>query len=185
MSITRDEAAQALGEIEGAAGRVRRFGLYADAAPYFMLWGGIWLVADIATQFAPRAWLIWPVLSLAGVVIATALGVAQQKGRAGSRVIERWRPLATWLTVIAFIVTLGFVLRPWSWRQGHSVFGLVFGFIYLVTGFWIGRRLVILGVALIALTLLGYYAVHAWYPLFMGVVGGGALILGGLWLRSI
>ena len=181
MSITRDEAAQALDEIEGAAGRVRRLGLYEQAAPYFMLWGAVWLIADLTTQFAPRFWLVWPILSLVGAAVSTALGIVRQRGSSGSPFIAEWRPLATWLTVIAFIVALGFVLRPWNWRQGHSVFG----FIYLVTGYWIGRRLVILGVALVALTLVGYYAVHAWYPLFMGVVGGGALMLGGLWLRSI
>ena len=72
-----------------------------------------------------------------------------------------------------------------SGREVHSVFGLVFGFIYWSSGIWTGWRMAALGVALVALTLVGFYAVRGWYSLYMGVVSGGALILGGLWLRRV
>jgi hypothetical protein len=47
-----------------------------------------------------------------------------------------------------------------------------------------GWRLVVIGAALTALSLFGYYEVHQYYLAYMGVVGGGALIASGLWLRA-
>ena len=67
----------------------------------------------------------------------------------------------------------------------HSIFGLVFGCIYVAMGLWMGWRLAALGAVLVALTLIGFYLIGPWYPAFMGLVSGGALLLGGLWLRKI
>ena len=72
-----------------------------------------------------------------------------------------------------------------SAKETHSVFGLLFGCLYVGMGIWTGWRLIALGVALVALTLVGFYAIGPWYSLYMGVVSGGALVLGGLWLRKL
>jgi hypothetical protein len=67
----------------------------------------------------------------------------------------------------------------------HSIFGIVFGFLYMGFGLWMGWRILALGAALTVLTLVGFYEVRAWYGLYMGLVSGGALILGGFWLRRL
>lgn len=41
----------------------------------------------------------------------------------------------------------------------------------------------VFGVAITALTLIGYFFIGEAFPLWMGFVNGGGLILGGLWMR--
>jgi hypothetical protein len=54
---------------------------------------------------------------------------------------------------------------------------------YVMTGFWFGRVFVVIGMSVIALTLLGYFLAGPWFTLWMAVVNGGGLLLGGLWMR--
>jgi predicted membrane-bound mannosyltransferase len=86
-----------------------------------------------------------------------------------------------------FLVALIFVMAPVGGKQVHSMFGLFFGAVYVVMGLWMGWRLLATGVAVFALTLVAFYALplDAEYLLFMGVIVGGGLLLGGLWLRKV
>ena len=186
MTITRDEASQALGEIDAAAGRATEFKTYAAMAPFLMIWGLVWMVCDVLNQFEPGWGLAWPIGVGIGTVACIILGVLMPRER--STPAERanaWRNFGSWMLVIAFIFCLFLVLPITRMREGHSLFGLVFGFIYVALGIWTGWRMAALGVALIVLTLVGFFAVGHWYSLYMGLVSGGALLLGGLWLRRV
>lgn len=185
MTISKEDAAQALGEIDQARGRLHEATAYEHAAPFLVIWGLVWLVADLLTQFAPRFRLAWSVCVVAGIVASFAVGFAMGRKSLPAQAGSDWRQAATWFVVMAMVFSLFLVIPVTSDREVHSVFGLVFGFIYVIVGLWMGWRVAALGVALVALTLIGFYAVGAWYPLFMGVVAGGALILGGLWLRRL
>jgi hypothetical protein len=44
--------------------------------------------------------------------------------------------------------------------------------------------LTVTGIGMAALTLVGYYLFPAYFFFWMAVVGGGALMLAGLWLRT-
>ena len=185
VTISKDDATRALGEIDQARGRLREVTAYAHASPFLILWGLIWLVADLATQFAPAFNLAWPAAVIAGTLVSFAIGAGMGAKRTPDQAGAGWRQGATWLLVMAMVFSLFLVIPVTSDREVHSVFGLVFGFIYLIVGLWMGWRVAALGAALVALTLVGFYAVHGWYMLFMGVVAGGALILGGFWLRRL
>ena len=56
--------------------------------------------------------------------------------------------------------------------------------IYMVMGLWLGWRYSAIGGALAVLTLGGFFLLPVHFLLWMAFVGGGALILTGLWLRS-
>ena len=187
MSMTKGAAAQALHEIAAARGRVWRAMAYGYAAPYLVIWGFVWLGANLVSQFAPRLTLTWIVADLLGLAASFAVGFAMVRSPSGrfERAGGGWRNLGVWLLVLAFLVALVLVVPITNARQAHTVVGVTFGFIYLGMGLWMGWRLAVVGGALVALTLLGFYQVHAWYPLYMGLVGGGALILGGVWLRRV
>jgi hypothetical protein len=58
-------------------------------------------------------------------------------------------------------------------------------FLYLAVGAWVGWRLFTIGLVATVLIVVGFYAIHAHYFLYMGCVSGGALIAGGLWLRRL
>jgi len=186
MSITRDEATQALGEIDAAAGRAAEFKTYTRMAPFLIIWGLVWMVCDLSTQFAPQWGLAWPIGVGAGTLASIVMGFSLPKPDTTPEQRARsWRHMASWLLVIVFVFCLSLVIPMSGLKEIHSLFGLVFGFIYLVVGIWTGWRMAALGIALVVLTLIGFYAVGQWYSLYMGLVSGGALILGGLWLRRI
>ena len=183
MTITKQEAADALGEVERARGDMFRITLYATTAPHLMIWGAAWLIADSLTQYVQRFELVWPVTSavfgVASFVVSLRTRASAPSGAAG------WRPAATFLAVLVFLGCLFSVLWPLSGKQIHSFFGLFLALAYAILGVWFGRRLLFLGAVLAGLTMFGYFRLDAWYPLFMGLVGGGGLILGGLWLRKV
>ena len=55
---------------------------------------------------------------------------------------------------------------------------------YCLAGLWFGRAFVAIGLAIIALTLIGYFFITgAFFLLWMAVVNGVGLIVGGLWMR--
>jgi hypothetical protein len=182
MTITRDEASQALGEIDAADGRVRQSRAYARVAPFLIIWGLVWMACDLANQFAPQFYWAWPI----GVALGTLASfvVGYRMGKTASDAGD-WRNFLVWLLVMAFVAALFFVVPVTSGREVHSIFGLVFGFIYVGLGLWTGWRLLALGAALVVATFVGFYEIGVWYSLYMGLVSGGALLLGGLWLRKI
>ena len=182
MTITRDEASQALGEIDAADGRVKQARAYARVAPFLIIWGLVWMACDLANQFAPRLDWAWLAGIAVGTVASFVAGFSLSKSRTGD---GDWRNFVVWLVVMGFIAALFFIVPVTSGREVHSIFGIVFGFIYLGMGLWTGWRLLALGAALVVLTFVGFYEIGAWYSLYMGLVSGGALLLGGLWLRKI
>ena len=65
----------------------------------------------------------------------------------------------------------------------ETIPGLVAGVIYTLIGVWRMTRYVWIGVSLFAATLVGFFWFPMWLAFWMAAAGGGALILGGLWLR--
>jgi hypothetical protein len=186
MSISKDEAAQALGEVAAARSRVWQIKAYGYTSPFLIVWGAVWMAADLILQAEPGWALTWPTAVAVGALASLAVGFTLPRAAStdGGRRLD-WRNFAVWGLVMGFIASLFFVLPPMGGRSQHSLFALLFGFIYLGMGLWMGWRLSALGAALVALTFIGFYAVGHWYLAFMGLVSGGALVLGGLWLRKI
>ncbi|HEX4096412.1 MAG TPA: hypothetical protein VHX64_06765 [Caulobacteraceae bacterium] len=192
MNVTRDEAAKALEEIGAAGGRMQRLSLYADMAPMFMLWGLIWFGANLVTEFRPayssRAWL-------AGMIVGFPLTIyltVRQARRSGARIRQAGgdpKLLGTRMALLgaisyAFFAAIFAVTPPVSPRQVDAFISLFFAFAYALGGVWGGWRLIAIGAATAAAILFGYFALTQHFFLWMAVVGGGALVAGGLWLRK-
>jgi hypothetical protein len=193
MSISRDEAAAALGEIEQAGGRARTVQMYSAAAPFLILWGCIWLFANATVDLAPpwggRAWM-------AGLVVGTVLTLYwtirnsltwkhryPMSGHERAAIGRRASLLG--VTLVSFFPAMLAVAGPLSGRQVNALISLLWAFVYMAAGAFIGWRLFAIGVVTAAAILFGYFFLHTHYGLWMAIVGGGALIAGGLWLRKI
>ena len=75
MAISRTEAAEALSEIERAAGRTQVLRGYRISGPILMLWGVIWIIGYVATGLSPARWgWIWLPLDLIGFVLSILIG---------------------------------------------------------------------------------------------------------------
>ncbi|RYG23105.1 MAG: hypothetical protein EON93_24420 [Burkholderiales bacterium] len=110
--------------------------------------------------------------------------LSRQQSRAQSEGFG-WRYFASFVVIAIFIYALIAVMGPITYNQMSAVFPLVIGIYYAFIGLWTrGWRMLPLGLALIALTAIGYFMLPEHFLYWMAGVGGGGLILGGLWLRS-
>jgi len=68
-------------------------------------------------------------------------------------------------------------------RQLGAFWPTYFMLPYIIAGLWLGGAFVAIGTAIIALTLIGYFFAGPWFELWMALVNGGGLLLGGFWMR--
>jgi hypothetical protein len=191
MNISRDEAASALAEIDQARGRIIQLQGYHHGAQFFIIWGLVWLIANIGTYLFPAAeTTIWPASLAIGALSSISHGIrtslrGRQKALQSPATRREWRQaIMTSLVVMAFITCLVMIADPASTRQLNAMISIVFPFLYMVGGIWVGWRLFIIGLV----TAIGIMAGYVWIPehfeLWMGLFGGGSLIAGGVWLRK-
>jgi hypothetical protein len=191
MKTDKSEAALALAAIDAAGARSAQWQRYRRFAPYLILWGAIWLLANTVSDLFPaQAGAVWLVLSLLGAVASCWLGRRQhavdaEAGALGKRLDRGWRGILCFLVIIAFLVAAVTVLAPSDGRQEDTFISMFWTFLYMAVGVWTGWRLFAIGLAATLLILLGYFGVHSHYFLYMGCVSGGALMAGGLWLRRL
>jgi hypothetical protein len=103
--------------------------------------------------------------------------------RTGVRAFN-WRMLAAFLLFFAFGIFCSNVLGHFTPRQMGAFWPIYFMVFYMLAGLWFGGAFVAIGLAITVLTLIGYFFVGGFaFLLWMAVVNGGGLVLGGLWMR--
>jgi hypothetical protein len=182
MGISRTEAASALTDIESTTGRSRVLKGYRIAGPILMVWGVVWILGYSAMGLLPpEQWsLPWLVLDVAGIV-ATVL--MSRRGQGAAKVGTGWRIGASALAIMAFMTATYLVFKPTSVDPAIVYPGLMTGLVYAGVGIAFAPRFLWIGAAVFVASLVGFFFVHPWLAFWMAAVGGGGLIVGGLWLR--
>jgi hypothetical protein len=182
MSIDSKQATEALNEIDAIVRRVRQSRIYDIASQMAILWGVLVFAGNIATYVWPRyGSYIWITVNTAGVVgsfAVSALGYT----RTAERTFDI-RLLAAVVLFFAFGLFCTTVLGHFTPRQLATFWPIYFMLLYSIAGLWTGYAFVAIGLGITALTLIGYYFSGVWFELWMAVVNGGGLVLGGLWMR--
>jgi hypothetical protein len=182
--ITADEAKSALKDIEKTENRAAASQHARFAAPHLIIWGVLWAIGYTVNDLAPGYSWIWSLITIVGVASSFLVDKREAAGRVKG---FNWRYLVSAAAIFVFIFALFAVMRPRDYNQVGAFFPLVIGLYYTFIGVWTkgGWRMLPLGLALMALTIGGYYFLPEHFLLWMAAVGGGGLILGGLWLRSV
>ncbi len=185
MAVTHEDAAAALRLANEAGERSAMLRGYQSTAPHLILWGVIYAVAYAISYGRPaQANIAWAVLIVAGSVASMVIGGRDRSDRAAGS--KKWAIVpALFVTFLAFIMATAAVMQPQDPKQMAAFVPLVVAVAYIVMGLGAGRRIALAGVALGVLTLVGYFGFPAIFMLWMAVVGGGTLILSGLWLRRV
>jgi hypothetical protein len=180
--IGAKEASEALAEINDIVQRVRQSRIYYLSSLIMVLWGVLVFAGNVATWLSPRyGGYIWITVDIAGVVGLFAISVLTYS-RMGVRTFDV-RMLVTFLLFFAFGHFCSNVLGHFTPRQQGAFWPIYFMLFYTIAGLWFGYAFVAIGVGITALTLVGYFYIGEAFPLWMAVVNGGGLILGGLWMR--
>lgn len=181
MNVSPQDAQQSLQEIERTLTQTRRALAHGGAPYYLILWGCIWLVGYLISQFAPALtdWS-WPILDVIGVVLSFWIGYRQSQ-RVSSVALGPQIGFF-WLALIIYEALWIWLLPPQSSQQLALMLSLYAMFGYVVMGLWLRMRApIIIAVGVSALALLAYFLLPGLFYLAMGVLGGGTLILSG-WL---
>lgn len=182
MPLSRDEAADALRDLSRTERRSATAHGNHEASPHLIMWGFIWAAQYAGFYLYPRHMIIFPVLSLLGVIGSWVIGSRNKHKTAEFS----WRYAASFVAVFAFITALFAIMPPTRGEQVAAFFPLLISLAYLLMGIWMGLvRIGIVGIVIGALTLVGYFYLQPYYLLWLAFVGGGALILGGLWMRRV
>ena len=185
VSTTKNDAETALRD----AGKAEEHSLtlfhYEMASPYLLLWGALWIIAGIISVMSPEnTGTGWIILNSIGIA-ATGYLVVGDSRRAGSHDTrnEVLRYMAT-VVVLALFLTMTFaIFNPVSGIQIQSFITVLLATIYMILGFWTGYRLTVIGAVLACLVIGAIMYTPSLLPSLVSVLGGGALILGGLWMR--
>lgn len=188
MSLSSKEAAESLTDAESTARRSATIYGYSRAAPHLILWGAIWVIGYGACDFFPAySGLIWGALILIGCTGSFLISRRCPSTRDPSAPSTKgaWRVFAMAGVVFLFIFATFAIMKPTQGAQVSAYPALLTGAIYAAVGLWLGWRWVLTGLAVIALTLGGFFLLREHYLLWMAFVGGGGMMLAGFWFRTV
>ncbi len=186
MNITPNEAEEALAAIQRMTQKARHSIAGSGVYIFLIITGIIWLVGFLSTQFLTGQIIayIWTGTSLLGSVVAIMLGT-----RMGRRVRNPAFSATAkqggifWLLLVFFAIAAIAIARPTDGKQvtmliilftmvGQSAMGLLLSFSSV---WW--------ALPITALALIGYFLLPSFFYLWMGILGGGGMIVLGLYIR--
>lgn len=184
-SVSKSEAQSALSEIDSVTRRGMALKGYRHAGPILMVWGVIWGMGYLGMAYlAPTSWG-WMWLALDVIGVAATLLQSPRGEAAGAVPGQVWRTALGMAACVAFVLAIVAVFPKTELLPYIALPGLFVGFIYAVMGVIAAApRYALIGVVTFAATLAGYYLWPAYLAQWLALVGGGGLVLGGLWLRS-
>jgi hypothetical protein len=179
------EAAQALSDIKEVVRRVRQSRIYDIASQIMIAAGVLVLAGNLANFLVPRySGFIWITVNVLNVAVAAALST-MGNSKAGVQPFDL-RVLAAFLMFYAFGILCSGVLGHFGTRELGAFWPIYFMLFYCMAGLWFGGAFIVMGLAIVALTLIGYFLVDGGaFLLWMAAVNGGGLIVSGLWMRRI
>jgi len=182
-SIDAKEAASALSDIASVAHRVRQSTTYHIASLMLILWGVLAFAGNVVNYLWPRhGAFVW--ISVNAVGLLGSCAICASESRRTKLVSFDLRGVAAFVLFFAFGMLWSVGLGHFTPRQLDVFWPTYSMMVYTIVGLWIGPAFVAIGLGITALTLVGYFFVDgAAFLLWMAVVNGGGLILGGLWMR--
>lgn len=186
MTISPSEAEEALAAIESIAQKTRRSIAGGSAYISLIITGIVWVVGFTATQFLTGSIVatIWIVSSILGSIAATVMGIrAGQRVRSASARVTGKRVATFWILLSLFSLGALAVAQPADGKQ-LTMLIILFAMIgQMGMGLLLSFSVTWWTVPVVALTLIGYFFFPEIYYLWMALIGGGTMILLGLYIR--
>lgn len=203
MEAQPQDVRQALDDIEQTAQKAQRRESYKGADIIFMVWGVTWIIGFLIQHFFRDAsvqlgdckayvggWA-WNIL----VPIAIVVTLLVSRRRIPTQSVLDKRMGALWGLLFAYFFMVLFVLQPVidldrlysesGQRSFLAAIVLVPMLAWVLMGLFSNnsRYIMWMGLAITAANLFGFFALGAWYYLWMAVTGGGTMIAAGIITR--
>jgi hypothetical protein len=187
MNISPTEAEEALTAIQTMMQKTRRAISSSGAYKFLILWGAIWMVGFLGSQFLPNeiAGYVWIGLDILGGILSAIIGIRMSRGVRTSVPTSSGKRIAIfWLLLFFYCFAAVAVAWPVDGKQ------LAMFIILFVTVGWIAMGLLLSfasvwwGLALLGLSLVGYFLFPDYFYLLMAFLGGGGMIALGFYVRN-
>ncbi len=162
--------------------------IYDVTSWILILWGVIWLIGYLVEYegvgHEQTIWLLLDLIGFAGSIFIPWLSCRRKYATAPRPLLQRldWRIISFMASLAGFAVLWVFLLGL-KGRQIDAFVPAVFMLGYILAGFWVGRFFVVSGLIVTALVALCLLFAGPSFLLWMALLGGGALIGGGVYLR--
>lgn len=188
MNVSQEEAQLSLSSVRDTTIRIHRAITSAYANPLLIRWGTLWIIAYTSTHFylSYAFHIFMAMAAVGGVGTAVIVWIFRSKApiqeTSGPKLGRRIALL--WICLCVYIPIWLIILAPFSGIQCNAFICTASMFAYIVMGLWFNNRfMIVLGLALTATTLVGFYVLRDFYCLWMAFIGGGALLGTGLYIR--
>ena len=188
MNISQEDARESLSKIQDVMVQTHRAIASAYANPLLILWGVLWITAFMASHFyLVYAFYIFVAMAIVGgvgtaVIFSIFHTNAPIKDTSSPRM--GWRIAVFWISLYTYTTIWLFLLAPFKGLQCNAVISTAAMFGYVVIGLWFGSYfMVVLGLIVTVATLVGFYFFTSYYCLWMALIGGGAILGTGLYIR--
>ena len=188
MNVSQEEAQESLSTVRDVTVQTQRAITSAYANPILILWGVLWIISYTAAHFyLSYAFYIFTaeaVVGSVGTAVIFWLLLSKAPVRDTSSPDILWRIALFWISLYVYAVIWLFLFAPYNGRQCNVFLCTVAMFAYVVMGLWFTSRfMIVLGLAVTAATLVGYYFIVTYYCLWMAIIGGVAFLGAGLYIR--
>ena len=167
--------------------KTRRAISSSGAYGFLVVWGIVWLLGFLGSQFLPyqTAGYIWTGLDILGSLISAILGIRMGKHvRSSSATVSGKRIGIFWFLLFLYVVAAIGVAWPVDGKQ-LAMFIILFIMVgWVAMGLLLSSASVQMGLGITALALVGYFLLPGIFYLWMAVLGGGGMIAMGLYIRS-
>jgi len=186
MNISPSEAEEALAAIQTMTQKTRQSIASGSAYVSLIITGIVWLIGFTATQFLtpPLIVWIWIVTGIVGSALATFLGIrAGKRVRVASSAVTGKRIATFWMLLILFAAAIITVAHPTDGKQITLLIILLAMIGQMGMGLLLSFSATWWTVPVAAVALIGYFFAIDWFYLWMGLLGGGTMIILGLYIR--
>ena len=187
MNVTPEEAQEALAAIQQTTVKTRR-GL-AYYAYQQILWGLLWLVGFLVSQFVQPVMLnwIWIAVPIVGAIGSAIVGISQgrrMRVTPDSRLAFISSRVGIFFPILYVFGVMWFVIfQPLNALQIALFWITLVMFSYVVAGAWLRTPLLIgIGVGVTVMSLLGYYLLPGYFYLWSALFAGGTLLGSGIYI---
>jgi hypothetical protein len=187
MKISTSDAEEALAAIQVIMQKARRSISSSGAYAFFIIWGMVWLIGFLGNQFLPVTIIryIWLGIDLLGGLASWVIGSRMNRNvRPAAGAVQGKRIAWFWILLCLYAVAAIGVAWPLDVKQIA-----LFIILFVLTGWMAMNLLFSFGsawptLAITALALAGYFLAPDYFYLLMAILGGGGLIVFGLYIRS-
>ncbi len=178
--MDRNEAHESLEIVRQATELTRQAVARAGTGYMLIIWGIVWLVGFLGSQFLGEAqgylWLVLDVFAVVGMAVVILKSRRQVRSAHGKRIG------IFWLALFVYGALIFWIAGPIRGNQYLLFITILVSFGYVVMGLWFSPPLLYIGLGITALAMIGWQLIPAYLGAWLALVGGGGLIASGIFI---